>query len=481
MLEASPPQSSKAARRRKRRGLRYFRRAVLLLLLGYLLLAILPYAFPPSGEPLPADWLESASSDTGVDSATILEAGQEALEARLRLIRQATESIRLGSYIYALDESGSLVTAALLDAADRGVQVRIIIDGLIGMVNLKNAPGAYALGSHENVELRYYNPVQLLDPIGLNARYHEKFFVVDDQWLILGGRNVADEFLSQEGNPKYNYDQDILLHHDRDGYGACQQVADYFDSLWDSGLCSPRYQQVPGYLAASVAQAREDLARLWQEALSQRDLSPLSADQLIPVEKTVLISGDVSPRPKSPAVYDRLLDLMSRAESRVILQSPYFVMDASMLEGLTAVCDLPTDMVLLTNSAATGNNIIASADGVFHRADANGLNAQVLEVQADYSMHTKSILIDDNISVFGSFNVDPRSAYIDTELMLAVYSPELNALLEANMLTLLNQAVPVSAQAQEAWPALQPQSPSLGKSLAIYLLSPLITLFRFLV
>lgn len=469
------------SRKQKRRGVaRWIRRGVLAAVVLYACVAVLPYAFPPASDPLPENWLALASSEENVDSATILETGEEALDVRLRLIAGAEASIRAGSYIYAMDESGSQVTAALLAAADRGVRVRLIIDGLIGLVNLRNDPGAYALGSHPNVEIRFYNPVNLLDPMGLNARYHEKFFVIDDEWLILGGRNVADEFLSQRGNPKYNYDQDILLHNDRPGLGACRQVADYFDAMWDSGLCATRYAQAPGYQAQAVADARAALDALWQGLLAGRELSPIDPATLVPVERTVFIHGDIAPRPKQPQVYDRLIALMAQARERVILQSPYFVMDAPMRDALAQVCALPTDVVLLTNSAATGNNIMASADGVFHRSMMNRLDAQALEVYGDYSMHTKSILIDGDISVFGSFNVDPRSAYIDTELMLAVYSPELAALLEDNMNALLSQAAPVNAQAAAAWPDVARREGGFTKMAAIYLLSPLVSLFRFL-
>lgn len=472
--------SRKPRPKKRHRVGRWIRRGVLLAMVLYLCAAVVPYAFPPASQPLAADWIAQASSEENLDSATILETGEEALDVRLRLIACARESIRAGSYIYAIDESGSQVTAALLAAADRGVQVRLIIDGLIGLVNLRGAPEAYALGSHPNVEIRFYNPVNLLDPVGLNARYHEKFFVIDDEWLILGGRNVADEFLSQSGNPKYNYDQDILLHNDVPGYGACRQVADYFDAMWDSGWCATRYAQVPGYQAQAVAEARVRLDELWQAVAQRRDLSAPDASAFLPVEKTVFLTGDMAPRPKSAQVYDKLIALMATARERVILQSPYFVMNRPMRDALAQVCALPTEMVLLTNSAATGNNIMASADGVFHRSMMNRLDAQALELQGDYSMHTKSVLIDGEISIFGSFNVDPRSAYIDTELMLAVYSQPLAQLLENNMNSLLAQSAPVNDQAAASWPAVPLKEGAFSKMAAIYLLSPFVSLFRFL-
>ena len=120
--------------------MRWVRRAVLVLLAVYLVLAVAPYAFPPGAPALPDTWLEDGATGEGVDSATLLETGQEALDTRLRPIASARERLRIGTYIYEMDETGTLVTSALLDAADRGVQVRIIIDGLIGPINLKRAP-----------------------------------------------------------------------------------------------------------------------------------------------------------------------------------------------------------------------------------------------------------------------------------------------------------------------------------------------------
>ena len=458
-----------------RRAMRWVRRAVLVLLAVYLVLAVVPYAFPPGAPALPDTWLEDGATGEGVDSATLLETGQEALDTRLRLIASARESLRIGTYIYEMDETGTLVTSALLDAADRGVQVRIIIDGLIGPINLKRAPEIFALGSHPNVEIRLYNPVDLLRPWTLNARYHEKYFVADDEWLILGGRNIADEFLSQEGNPQYNYDQDIFLHREGQGISACDQLAAYFDRMWDSGWCRTAY----GEESSQAREASERLQAQWRGYAAAHDLT-LDMSGFVPVRRSVLITGDIAPVPKAPVVYEKLLDLMGRAQDRVRLQSPYFVMDAPMRDGLARVCALDTDMLLFTNSAATGNNIMASADGVFHRAMLGRMDAQVLEVYGDYSMHTKAILIDESIGVYGSFNVDPRSAYIDTELMLAVDSPELTALLEASMDDLLKLSQPVNAAAQAAYPPVEQKRAPFGKLAAIYLLSPFVSLFRFL-
>ena len=188
---------------------------LLAVLLAYALAALIPCAFPPqlsAAEVADTAWMETEASDLNANRGMLITTGQEALEIRLALIASAQSSIDLGSYIYAPDESGRKITAALLAAADRGVRVRLITDGLIGWINLGNDPLGPALGSHPNVEIKFYNPIDISRPQGLNARYHEKFFLVDDTWLLLGGRNVSDEFLTGEGDPSYNYDQDVLLY-----------------------------------------------------------------------------------------------------------------------------------------------------------------------------------------------------------------------------------------------------------------------------
>lgn len=189
---------------------RVLRRLAGLLLAAYVLAAVLPYAFMPSGpDAVTASALVSLAQAEG-DRATILPTGDDALEARLDLIENAQTSLIVGTYLYADDESGRTVAAALLAAANRGVRVRILTDGLIGAFNLLGGNLGYALGAHPGVELRLYNTVNALAPWGLSARYHEKYVIADDRVFLLGGRNISDEFLTPQGHPSYNYDMDEI-------------------------------------------------------------------------------------------------------------------------------------------------------------------------------------------------------------------------------------------------------------------------------
>ena len=144
--------------------------AALGIVLGvYVLLAALPYAFPPAAERAQAAFVPVEDGAAG-DRATLLTTGEEALAARLNLIANAQTSLVVGSYLYADDESGYTVAAALLDAADRGVKVRIVVDGLVGRLNFLGGNLGYALGTHETVSYTHLPRAGCWAPSSLKTR-----------------------------------------------------------------------------------------------------------------------------------------------------------------------------------------------------------------------------------------------------------------------------------------------------------------------
>lgn len=474
----------RAREKRKPRALRrWVRRSLLILAIAYAAACLLPYAFPPRLSDAAPAWTQERVTEQNVNRATLITAGHDALETRLRLIANATESIRAGSYIYALDESGTKVTAALLAAAERGVKVRLVIDGLIGAFNLRGEPGILALGAHPNVEIRFYNPVNVLRPDRLNARYHEKFFVVDDQWLLLGGRNVSDEFLSQEGNPRYNYDLDALLHCEKPGArDAVALMTEYFDGVWNSETCVRQYQSVPAHRAKAVAQAKSKLEAEWRALLASGLPAVNPQTELEEVESAELLVNPTVAGVKSPTLWKRLIGLMSAAKERLWIQTPYLVMDSAMQKDLQSLAGLPADVKLMLNSRAAGNNVIASADYTFHSGMVKELGYPIYEFQGEYSMHTKAVLIDKEISVIGSFNFDMRSAYIDTELMLVIRGQKINALLEKSMRPMFEQSLRALPQGgYEGSETVAPKPMGFWKELTITVLSPFVSLLRHLV
>ena len=123
--------------------------------------------------------------------------------------------------------------AALFHAADRGVDVQIIVDGINGTLYLKGSRNFRELAAHENVQVKLYNPVNLLIPWRVNYRMHDKYLIADDFAYILGGRNMDDLFLG-EYKDSYNEDRDILVYEAVPGEGnSYMQLTEYFEQIWN--------------------------------------------------------------------------------------------------------------------------------------------------------------------------------------------------------------------------------------------------------
>ena len=122
----------------------------------------------------------------------------------------------------------------------------------------------------------------------------------------------------------------------------------------------------------------------------------------------------------------QLTRLMEQADSKVKIHTPYIICNQYMYDGLKKVCDSVGNVSLMTNSVGNNGNPFGSADYYAHKDKVLGTGLEVWEYEGGYSYHGKSVLIDDDISVVGSFNIDMRSVYLDTELMLVIDSKEIN-------------------------------------------------------
>ncbi|MDY4396646.1 MAG: phospholipase D-like domain-containing protein [Oscillospiraceae bacterium] len=138
-----------------------------------------------------------------------IEDSDSALLLRLQLIESARRELIFSTFDLRADESGQDVMSALCAAAERGVQVRMIVDGLNGFLHLQGDATLRALAAAENVEVRFYDPVDLLRPWKLNYRLHDKYLIADGERYILGGRNTSDLFLGSY-QEKRNIDRDVL-------------------------------------------------------------------------------------------------------------------------------------------------------------------------------------------------------------------------------------------------------------------------------
>ncbi len=168
-----------------------------------------------------------------MERAVIIEKNPEALLQRVRLIRNAKEDIILSTFAFQSDESGKLILGALHDAADRGVHVRLLVDGMESWVDMEGNPYFYGLSSHKNVEIKLYNKANPLKPWKMMGRMHDKYLIADGKTYILGGRNTYNYFLGDFLGHK-NYDRDVLVVCDEpEKENSVNQLLEYFETIWE--------------------------------------------------------------------------------------------------------------------------------------------------------------------------------------------------------------------------------------------------------
>ncbi len=210
--------------------------AIFLALLLYIMIgAVAPYMKAPEVTEETRKKAENAEylgKGPSGERARILVENKTALAERIRLISQAKERIVLSTFDFRADESGKDMLAALQAAADRGVSVRVIVDGMSGFLRIIGNEYFGTLSAMDNVEIKIYNPFNFAKPWHLMARLHDKYLIVDHSAYILGGRNTFSYFLGDYDSYK-NYDWDVLIYEQEYQEGcSMEQVEQYFESVW---------------------------------------------------------------------------------------------------------------------------------------------------------------------------------------------------------------------------------------------------------
>lgn len=440
-MSTAAPARAKPARKVKKRNI------VLLVLLAYLLYlligALAPFALHPTvnNSFQSAFDLDSFYGGGAVDRAVLVEDNVDALDLRIRMINEAEERIVFANFDIRDCESGRDIAAALLAAAERGVEVQILSDGMNGLVSMSPSPVFRALGRLDNVEIRYYNTPNLLAPWTFNGRMHDKYIIVDDRLLLIGGRNTFDKFLGDYVPvEKKSHDLEVLLYNTaagtaESGNSALFQVEDYFHTVWTDSHTRTHLDTRPLFPGAADDAAAELEARYAAMAAAKPELFSAGAVDYgaltVPLEKVTLIHNPVDILSKEPWVWWQVQQLMESAEERVCLQTPYAVCNEPMYAGLARVAAKGIPFEVQLNSTGVGDNFMASSDYIHNKDRVLATGATVWEWFGDYSSHGKSVLIDDDLSLVGSYNLDMRSTYIDTEMMLVFHGREFNAMLES--------------------------------------------------
>lgn len=423
-----------------------------------------------------------------VDRAHVVEENMEALELRLRMAQEAQERIILSTFDFREDESTWDFAAALYEAAQRGVKVEIMVDGISGLLRMERKPFFYALSSHPDIEIRIYNTPNLLMPWTINGRMHDKYMICDDKSLLLGGRNTFRYFLGDYDTDDRSYDREVMIYNTDFINGTeksvISQVEEYFSGIWDGPYMKVFHDDEGLSEKEKVKACIEKLESRFPELKNQypESYGDYSYEEhTVAVQKTTLISGETGIYGKKPLVWDTMKKLMAAAENKVVLHTPYAVLDDTMEKGMKEISHNVEDFSMILNSVENGDNVVASSDYRIHKKDIIQTGVQIYEFDGGDSSHGKSVLIDDDMAMIGSYNLDMRSTYMDTELMLAVHGEEFSQELKAHMDVFQEKCRKVIDEENYEVPdSVTVQELPLKKKIIFGILGPLLQPFRYL-
>ena len=393
----------------------------------------------------------------------LLPSGIDAFVARILLIDSAERTLDLQYYIFHGDITPKLVVDRMLAAADRGVRVRLLVDDW----NIQGKDFTLAMiETHPNIEVRIFNPIggsrssflsrplhYLFGAERIKNRMHNKAFVVDNTVAIVGGRNIGDEYFQAHEEVNFE-DMDIMA------IGPiAKEVSAGFDEYWNHELAIPVRAFVSQYPAEEdVKKARLNLeehreamkATEYGKKLRESDLLKRLEAGRLPVvwgQGEVLYDrpgrGNASePAGPSNSMGPRLREIVEEAQSEALLISPYFVPREGGVKLLGKMRDRNVRVKILTNSLASNDAPIAHGGYAGYRKDLLKKGVDLFELRpvpeqgkkedpthwggsSGAALHAKTFILDRKILFVGTFNLDPRSAWYDTQNGIVVQSETL--------------------------------------------------------
>ncbi len=393
----------------------------------------------------------------------LLPSGIDAFVARILLIEAAERTLDLQYYIFHGDITPKLVVGSMLAAADRGVRIRLLVDDW----NIQGKDFNLAMiDTHPNIEVRVFNPVggsrssSLSRPLyylfgaeGIKNRMHNKAFVVDNTVAIVGGRNIGDEYFKAHQDVNFE-DIDIMA-----TGPIAKEVSAGFDEYWNHELAIPIRAFVSQEPAAEDVQKARHMLDQHREAMKATEfgrklresdlLKRLGAGRLPVVWAQGEVLYDRPGRVNTSGVLDpsksmapRLREIIEEAQSEALLISPYFVPREGGVKLFAKMRDRGVKVEILTNSLASNDVPIAHGGYARYRKDLLRMGVDLFELKpvqgqreekdhtrlggsSGAALHAKSFILDRQVLFVGTFNLDPRSAWFDTQNGIAVRSETL--------------------------------------------------------
>jgi putative cardiolipin synthase len=391
---------------------------------------------------------------SGVSGFAPIDANGEALRMRLAMIDSAERSVDMLYYLWYRDPGGLLVLEHVIEAAERGVRVRVVVDDTLF---IKGKKGLANLDAHPNIELRIFNPWvhkgvgRVFESVArmkkLNHRMHNKLLIADSRMAILGGRNIGDHYFGL--HHKYNFhDLDLAVIGD-----AATESSEIFDHFWTSErvfsaaafVDDPSWESIEAVRAEELDELRDndDVTAFPIDRGDWSDELGSLIDRMSPGTATLEYDRLVedAEQPTSEGVRG-LAEIVERAQREVLIVNAYIIPGERMMEILRAANERGVRLRMLTNSLASNDVPAVTSKYKKYRRPLLEAGVELYEFRADAEIqpgvvdtspveakfagfHTKAAVVDRELVYIGSLNLDPRSIKLNTEMGMIVASPGL--------------------------------------------------------
>lgn len=372
-------------------------------------------------------WLGSPPFHPAIDvvstqphELTLVDGGAQSLAVRLALIREAQSALDLEFFIYDLDAASRIVTRALVERAQAGVRVRVLVDFSLAVFQLR--PRYAKELAAAGVEVRYYNTSSVARFFSVQHRTHRKILLADAVAAMVGGRNIADDYFDLSSH--YNFlDSDVVVRGP-----AVSDMQESFDLYWESPW-STRWTE-PEDLAAGAGESL-----LAPRADDEKLVADIAGLPLALPSHTCNNLRFVTDYPgvglQNRRVFQAITEVLASAKQEVFAESPYFVLRDDGVAVLQSITERGVEVNVLTNSLHSTDAYYTVSPLYFSLRSLAVDNFKLFayaghapKVTAAFpgsqrwGVHSKRAVIDDDTIMIGTYNIDPRSANLNSELMV---------------------------------------------------------------
>jgi len=362
----------------------------------------------------------------------LLPAGKEAFEVKYYIIENAQRAIKLQSYILYSDPVSKKVVEILRQKQAEGVEIQFIADCYTKFV-AKDRLLYYRI-ERSGLELLGFEPVYfsaisdsrpILDVNEINMRFHEKYWIVDDYVAITGGTNISQEYAAYQNKPRLMWrDQDVLV---------IGPVVNDFTRAFDENYEYFRNKELDRPKLINPQWYRQERKKK-KEQSEEGKAGPGREANLIPAIKLEDFEDEDAlvrfirhrPRLQETYIHQAYLHLIRTARKRILIENSYILLDQAQTQAFLDAAKRGVEITIVTNCESTNDVTGLAPLTRYHYLELMQAGIRIYEwqgiVRGRGSLHSKYAVFDDDLSIVGSYNFDPRSTFLNSEDILVIRS-----------------------------------------------------------